>query len=179
MILYAVALADLAIRMGGRPWPGFTCLPLMDDELYPVVSPAYWAAQGRSGTVLDLLHLRLLHDRDPNASWAIWKKHHGPATLDTRIGARLTSSDLVLCGAEEGLGVALARHRLASDAIESGTLLRPFGDARVPLPYAYWIVLSDTVTVRETVGLVVDWLESEASKSVDQPSASPADGCDR
>lgn len=171
--------ADLAIRMGGRPWPGFTCVPLMDDELYPVVSSAYWAAQGRPGSVLDLRHLRLLHDRDPNASWAIWKKHHGPATLDTRIGARLTSSDLVLRGAEEGLGVALARHRLASDAIESGTLLRPFGDARVPLPYAYWIVLSDTASVRETVRLVVDWLESEASKPVGQPSATPANGCDR
>ena len=148
--------ADLAIRMGGRAWPGFTCLPLMDDEMYPVVSPAYWAAHGRPGTVQDLRHLRLLHDRDPNASWAIWKKHHGPSTLDTRIGARLTSSDLVLCGAEHGLGVALARHRLASDSIESGTLLRPFGDARVPLPYAYWIVLSDTAGVREAVRLVVD-----------------------
>ena len=32
--------ADHAIRMDGRPWPGFTCLPLMDGELYPVVSPA-------------------------------------------------------------------------------------------------------------------------------------------
>ena len=156
--------ADLAIRMGGRPWPGFACLPLMDDALYPVVSPAYWAAQGRPETPWDLLRLRLLHDRDPNASWAIWKKHHGPTGLDTRTGARFTSSDLVLCGAEHGLGVALARHRLASDAIESGVLLRPLGDARVSLPRAYWIVLSEATSRRETVRLVVDWLKAEASR---------------
>ena len=155
--------ADLAVRMGGRPWPGFTCIPLMDDELYPVVSPVYWAAHGRPSTPRDLRRLRLLHDRDPNASWALWKKHHGPPALDTRIGPRLTSSDLVLAGAEQGLGVALARHRLAGDTIESGTLLRPFGDARVALPNAYWIVLSDTAAVRDAVGVVVDWLESEAS----------------
>ena len=163
--------ADLAIRMGGRPWPGFTSLPLMDDALYPVVSPAYWVAHGRPDTPRDLRRLRLLHDRDPNASWAVWKKHHGPKALDTRIGARLTSSDLVLCGAEHGLGVALARHRLASDGIRSGALLRPFGNARVPLPHAYWIVLSDTAAMRETVRPVVDWLEAEASKHLAQPVA--------
>ena len=155
--------ADLAVRMGGRPWPGFTCTPLMDDALYPVVSPAYWAAHGRPSTPRDLRRLRLLHDRDPNASWALWKKHHGPPALDTRIGPRLTSSDLVLAGAERGLGVALARHRLAGDSIESGTLLRPLGDARIALPHAYWIVLSDTGAVRDAVRIVVDWLESEAS----------------
>ena len=165
--------ADLAIRMGGRPWPGFACLPLMDDALYPVVSPAYWAAQGRPETPWDLLRLRLLHDRDPNASWAIWKKHHGPTGLDTRTGARFTSSDLVLCGAEHGLGVALARHRLASDAIRSGALLRPLGDARVSLPRAYWIVLSDAASMRETVRSVVDWLKAEASKSIDHSTANP------
>lgn len=164
--------ADLAIRMGGRPWPGFTCLPLMDDALYPVVSPDYWAAQGRPDTLRDLPRLQLLHDRDPNASWAVWKKHHGPTALDPRIGARFTSSDLVLCGAEHGLGVALARHRLAGDAIGSGALLRPFGNAQVPLPSAYWIVLSDATSRREAVRLVVDWLEAQASGSAAWGAAS-------
>lgn len=162
--------ADFAIRMGGRPWPGLTCLPLMDDALYPVTSPAYWAAHGHARASQDLRRLRLLHDRDSNASWAVWKKHYGPKALDTRIGARFTSSDLVLCGAEHGLGVALARHRLASDAIQSGVLIRPFGDLEVPLPRAYWIVLSETASMRETVRPVVDWLEAEASRQTDQPT---------
>ena len=168
--------ADLAIRMGGRPWPGFTCLPLMDDALYPVMSPAYWAEHGRPDTPGRLRHLRLLHDRDPNASWAVWKKHHGPRSLDTRIGARFTSSDLVLYGAEHGLGVALARHRLAADAIRSGALLRPFGNALVPLRSAYWIILTDTAPVRETVKLVVDWLQAEASEPIDDLTAIPSPG---
>ncbi len=33
--------------------------------------------------------------------------------------------------------------------------------------------MSDTAAVRETDRLVVDWLESEASKPIDQPSARP------
>ena len=148
-----------------------SCLPLMDDALYPVMSPAFWAAHGQPDTPRDLLRLRLLHDRDPNASWTVWRKHHGPKALDTRIGPRLTSSDLMIRGAEHGLGVALARHRLASDSIRSGALLRPFGDVRVPLPHAYWIVISDTAGMREAVRPVVDWLEAEASKPPDRPIA--------
>ena len=143
----------------------------MDDALYTVVSPAYWAAHGRPDTPQDLRRLGLFRNRDPNASRAVWKKHHGSRALDTRIGARFTSSDLVLRGAEHGLGVALARHRLASDAIRSGALLRPFGEARIPLPHAYRIVLSDAAAMSEPVRPVVNWLEAEASSPLDQPIA--------
>ena len=87
----------------------------------------------------------------------------GPKLLDTRIGPRFTSSDVVLCCAGHGLGVALAKHRLDGNAIRSGTLLQPFGDARVALPNAYWVVLSDSAAMRETVNTVVGWLKEEAS----------------
>lgn len=157
--------ADLSIRMGIRPWPGLECQPLMDDVLYPVMSPAYWDAFKRPAVIADLSRLRLLHDRDPNASWAIWKKQYGPATLDTRTGSRFTSSDLVLCGAEHGLGVALARDRFAHDSIGAGTLLRPIDGAEVHMPQAYWIVRSHSAPNRDAVTLAIDWLIAEANRS--------------
>src|SRR5258708_8688381 len=48
--------------------------------------------------------LRLLHDRDPHASWEAWRRVHGPPALDVRRGPRseehtseLQSPDHLVC----------------------------------------------------------------------------------
>src|SRR5699024_7362830 len=83
---------DFAIRMGRGPWPDLDCEALMDDALYPVMSPSLWDRSGRPATPGRLTRLRLLHDRDPQASWSAWKQAHGPAGLDVRKGPRVASS---------------------------------------------------------------------------------------
>jgi LysR family glycine cleavage system transcriptional activator len=155
--------ADLTIRMGNRPAPGLIGEPLMDDILYPVMNADYWAANNEPNALENLTALRLLHDRDPNTSWVQWKKAFGPNTLDTRQGSRFTSSDLVLCAAEQGLGVALARDQLASGSIDSGDLIRPFGEIQLPLQAAYWLVHAPRAMERADVKCVVEWLREEVS----------------
>ena len=154
--------ADLAIRMGRGHWPDGRSEPLMDDALYPVMSPSYWEKSGRPHRPADLLGLRLLHDRDPNASWESWRLSYGPAELDVRKGPRFASTDLVLRAATLGQGVALARHRLAMDDVAAGTLLRPIPRLSVPLGPAYWIVLPRRSRVREATTAVVEWLKTQA-----------------
>ena len=156
--------ADISIRMGRGPWRGVVGDPLMDDRLYPVMSTGYWQDAGQPDDIAELARLRLLHDRDPNASWAAWKQEHGPALLDVRRGPRFTSSDLVLRAAEQGLGVALARDRLASDSIANGTLVRPFGRLRVLLQDAYWLLEGTTQRKRQAVRSAIDWLVTEAGR---------------
>jgi LysR family glycine cleavage system transcriptional activator len=153
---------DLAIRMGRGPWRDLDCEPLLDEVLYPVVSPAYWKQVGAPKRPV-LTRLRLLHDRDPSTSWDAWRRTHGPVTLDVRRGPRLASSDLVLRAALQGQGVALARHRLAADDVASGALLRPFGDARVELGPSYWLVLATNARTRPATAVVVAWLKGEAA----------------
>ncbi|MGH8496128.1 MAG: LysR substrate-binding domain-containing protein [Gammaproteobacteria bacterium] len=155
--------AEIAIRMGKGPWPALDCEPLMDDSLYPVMSRALWEASDRPADPSSLKHLRLLHDRDPNASWASWLSVHGPRDIDTGAGPRFASSDLVLRAAAQGLGVALARHRLAADDITAGALVRPFGDLRVELPTAYWIVRPPGAVDSMAVTSVIEWLKSQAT----------------
>ncbi|MEO7431173.1 MAG: LysR substrate-binding domain-containing protein [Dokdonella sp.] len=156
---------DLAVRMGAGAWPGVDCEPLMDDVLYPVMSPALWKEARQSRDVSSLRTLRLLHDRDPLASWEHWRTQFGPASIDLKKGPRLASSDLVLRAAELGQGVALARGRLAADALESGALIRPFGMREVRLTDAYWIVRpkGDALrsTRRRTVETVIRWLRDQ------------------
>jgi LysR family glycine cleavage system transcriptional activator len=152
---------DLAIRMGRGPWPGARAEPMMDDALYPVMSARLHATSRRPHRVEDLLRLRLLHDRDPNASWDAWRRVHGPRALDVRRGPRFSSSDLVLRAAAQGQGVALARDRLVTGDLASGALLRPLGGLEVALPAAYWIVRPDRAPTR-SARAVLEWLRREA-----------------
>lgn len=166
---------DLAVVMGEGPWRGLRAEPLADDALYPVMSPDYWRRAGRPTTPADLVGLRLLHDRDPLASWELWGRAHAPTGLevgpDWSRGPRFTSTDLVLRAASQGQGVALALHRLADDDVRSGLLLRPLGELAVHLPSVHWIVRSKDAPRREAVDTLVAWLRREASA---QPGAGAA-----
>lgn len=156
---------DLAIRMGRGPWPDGRCEVLMDDALYPVMSASFWRNARRPARLDDLRGLRLIHDRDPNASWATWRDTYGPKSLDVRGGVRYTSSDLALRGAALGQGVALARHRLAFDDLSAGTLLRPLGDLKIDVPNAYWVVIPSHSWARPAVTSVVSWLKEQGSEA--------------
>jgi LysR family glycine cleavage system transcriptional activator len=157
-----VAGVDLAIRMGRGPWSDGRAVVLMDDALYPVMSRAFWENAGRPARPADLVGLRLLHDRDPSASWEAWRQAHGPKRLDVQSGPRFASSDLVLRAAALGQGVALARDRLVTDDLASGVLLRPIGELSVPLEAAYWVVVPRTHPPREAVAQLVEWLKAQA-----------------
>lgn len=154
---------DLAVSMGPRRAADPRWQRLMGDELYPVMSPSFWRRYGRPSKPEDLVGLRLLHDRDPDASWGEWRSVHGPDRLDVRKGPRLTSTDLVLRAAANGQGVALARHRLAVEAVASGQLLRPLGDLSVELRDAYWIILPRHTLPKPATRTVVRWLERQAA----------------
>ncbi len=157
--------ADVAIRMGKGPWPDVDCEPLMDDELYPVVARSAFGS-GPAWSDRDLGRATLLHDRDPSASWGLWRAAFGPGSLDVRKGPRFVSSDLVLRAAAQGLGVALARDRLARDDVANGSLVRPFGDRSLRVPDAYWIVTrtrdSEADPERQAVTVLIEWLKAQA-----------------
>lgn len=154
--------ADFAIRMGSGPWHGFDCEPLMDEALYPVMSPALWKTKGRPQVPEDLVRTGLLHDRDPQTSWEIWKRAYGPASLNVRKGPHLTSSDLLLRAAALGQGVALARHRLACEDVAAGILVRPMHHLHVPLGTSYWIVRNRQAPVRPAALRTIAWLKHAA-----------------
>lgn len=153
---------DVALRVGRGAWPDLVCEPLMDDALYPVMSPALFERAGRPRSVEKLGALRLLHDRDPFASWSMWRDAHAPADLDVKRGPRFASSDLVLQAAVLSQGVALARHRLAAADLASGALIRPFGGKAVVLREAYWLVRLPRADRLAAVRAVVGWLKERA-----------------
>lgn len=161
--------SDLSIRMG-RIRSGETGEPLMDDALTPVAAPRR-LAQARAarggptgnGHPAALLHdLPLLHDRDPNAGWALWAQHHCALNRDLDRRPRFASSDLVLRAAKLGQGVALARLRLANDDLRSGALER-LSEASVMMPDAYWLIGRTDRQERARVQAVRAWLKKEGA----------------
>lgn len=153
---------DLNLRMGKGPWPGLLCDPLMDDEIFPVVSKRVAASLGGIEPAQSLAKMKLLHDNDPAVSWSEWKRRFGPADLDVRRGPRYSSSDLVLRAAAHSLGVALARRCLAADDLETGALVRVHKQESIVIPKSYWMVLPEGGTQTSALATVQEWLREEA-----------------
>ncbi len=151
---------DLAVRMGRGRWTGVAIHPLMDDRLYPVMSPDLYAAIKAPVAPESLIGCRLLHDRDPQASWEAWRTAFGPANLEVSQGPRFTSSELLIRAAILGHGVALAHGRLVQGDIAAGRLVRPFGDMGINLGTTYWLVTPNHARLRPAVAAVVKWLKS-------------------
>ncbi|GFE90122.1 LysR substrate-binding domain-containing protein [Steroidobacter agaridevorans] len=157
--------ADLALRMGGGPWPDGICEPLMDELLYPVATRGYWKSLGERKPARALAKARLLHDRDPDSGWDRWFDVYPARNIDLRVGPRFTSSDLVLQAAAQGLGVALARGSLAEIDVSRGILFRPFEADHVRIANAYWLVRRrDDATARPAMHAVIEWIKACAAK---------------
>jgi LysR family glycine cleavage system transcriptional activator len=155
--------SDFAIRSGAGAWPSFDTQPFMDDALFPVMSPRLWESSGRPRDVAALRTLRLLHDRDPRASWQRWRERFGPMDLDVRSGARFASSDLVLRAAAQGMGIALGHARLVADDLASGVLMRPFAALEIALGPSYWIATPEGAVMRPAAKTVVAWFMQQAA----------------
>ena len=113
----------------------------MNDRLVPVCTPQIAAQLERPR---DLVGVRLLHDDDPQAQWFRWLEIAAEKMIPTMVqhlrkGARFASSSLLLKAAIAGQGVALARERLADQALKTGALVQPFPE-KVELGTAYWLV---------------------------------------
>ncbi|MEX2124758.1 MAG: LysR substrate-binding domain-containing protein [Woeseia sp.] len=159
---FDAGVADFAIRMGSGPWRDVHAEALMEERIYPVMSPAYWQQTGWPDKPADLARLRLLHDRDPQTAWQTWRQTFGPSTLDVQSGPRFASTDLLLRAAAQGQGVALARHQLAAEDLASNHLIRPFGDLQLDLGIAYWLVRPTHGLPTSTAKTVMDWLLQQA-----------------
>ncbi len=153
--------ADMALRMGSEPSVEGKSELLMDDALYPVASPEYWRGLRVANAKRAIASARLLHDRDPSSAWERWFRPFPATGVNLRAGPRFTSSDLVLRAAAVGLGLALARDRLAASDIAAGVLIRPFGACEVKLARAYWLVLPSAGLASAAQETVAQWLREQ------------------
>ena len=153
---------DIAIRYGRGQYPGLEAELLMQEDLFPVCSPALLAGSHPLRTPADLKYQTLIHD-DFHIDWSMWLRAAGITGIDAHRGPRLTSSGQALQAAALGEGVVLGRSGLVGDDLAAGRLVRPF-EFKMPAGLAYYLVYPPRAIQRKKVKAFRDWLFAEIER---------------
>ncbi|WP_288627579.1 DNA-binding transcriptional regulator DsdC, partial [uncultured Citrobacter sp.] len=156
---------DLAIYFDDAPSAQLTHHFLMDEEILPVCSPDYASRYGLTGSLVNLPHCTLLHDRQAWSNdsgtdeWHSWAQHFA-VNLPTSSGIGFDRSDLAVIAAMNHIGVAMGRKRLVQKRLDSGELVAPFGDMALKCHQHYYIT---TLPGRQwpKIEAFIGWLQEQ------------------
>jgi LysR family glycine cleavage system transcriptional activator len=162
---------DVGIRWGYGRWAGLHSEKLMEDECFPVCSPALLPKRRRLA-LSDLARLTLLHDDSPD-DWRRWLRAAGATGIDPERGHVFTDASLTLQLAVAGRGIALGRRVLVERELVEGRLVRPFSQA-IPSDPAYYLVFSPPTAELPRVRAFRAWLLEQVSAAAPTPPAPPA-----
>jgi LysR family glycine cleavage system transcriptional activator len=144
---------DAALRFGVAGWPQVHADLLFDEWVLPVATPALLARHRRNGFG-DLGRWPLLGDSV--GRWDQWFARHG-GSPPKRFVARFDSSETLVRGATEGLGVALIPTALAQPLLRVRRLVR-IGARRLPAGQSYYLVYPERTLGLEPFLRFRDWL---------------------
>ncbi len=167
---FAARGIDVGVRYGAGSWPGLVADKLMDEEIYPVCSPALLRQHRRLRRPADLAGVKFIHDlsvaaRSGFATWSAWLEHAG-VTIDARRGLRINNSAAVLQAAIDGHGVALARSPMARDDLAAGRLVRLFPEIVLASALSYFVVYRPESAALPKLVAFRDWLRGECADVV-------------
>ena len=136
---YMTMSADrIAIRLGAGTWPGTLARPLFHERLRPYASEAVARRIGVDARPETILAEPLIHDLSVE-NWRLW---FNCPRLDLRPEDRILSSyDLALLAAAQGLGVVLLREPYGLEQISQLGLM-PVSSHAVANPLAFHVVMS-------------------------------------
>jgi len=157
---------DLAITLGTGEFPQHQRWRFVDEEIFPVCSPAFLAGSDGLADVQALTRATLLHLEEryarPRLDWAGWLARFGVAMhRNTRL-FRFNDYSVVLQAAIEGQGVAMGWRHLVAPLIEQGLLVRPVPQS-VTTDQPIYIVASRRGKLRPEAAHLRDWLVAEAA----------------
>lgn len=166
IIDFRVEDVDMAVRYGRGGWPDVVAEQWMEEDIFPVCSPAL-LEEIPLDTPQDLANHTLIHD-DHEINWRLWLKTAGVTGVNPDRGPYYQTTALAIQAAVDGQGVALGRGALVSTQLENGALVRPF-DLSLPDDLCFYVVYPPAAAGSRKVQLFTDWLFREAR--IDRPSA--------
>jgi len=133
---------DFAIRHGRGSWPEVEATFLLAEAAMPVCAPGYIETLPEGPTAAlpaDLLRgKRLIVNAHFPDEWEEWSRAHGVEPPAHGSLVTMDAMEQALQLAEQGHGLAMARHPVADGWLESGRLVAPFGGAN-PTGAAYYL----------------------------------------
>lgn len=160
---------DLAIDLNDGSYPGLITTSLLEEELFPVCSPALQVGKPPLDTPSQLVHYPLLHDITAwrgsyeYAEWEFYLNAIGASGIDVRRGHTFNRNHLTIEAAIMGMGVAIARKALITNELEEGSLIIPFGHP-IAARKKYVLVYRDGALQTPARRAVHDWLVEQALK---------------
>ncbi len=161
---------DLGIRVGAGRWPGVRSELLLEQEVFPVCSPAL-AAELREPA--DILKLPVVVDEHAMFSWDVWLKSVGLAGAQMSVRHSFNDASLALDAAIAGQGVMLAWQTLAGYAVMKGSLVAPFG-IRAKTGFGHYFVTSTSRRESKAALAFKQWVREEVEEGMRQLAAIPA-----
>jgi LysR family glycine cleavage system transcriptional activator len=151
---------DAAIRYGGGTWPGLSAEHLMDEMVFPVVSPHY-----RGGRLppapTDLQDCVLL--RQSAQPWTPWFQAAGLAFVEPQDGVVFSDMLLALRAAVAGQGIVLARRSLVEEELRSGSLVRLWAHEVIDV-HAHYLVWPLASSRLAAIGKLRTWLVGQVAE---------------
>lgn len=163
---------ELGIRYGLGHWPGLTAHLLMQDELFPVASPALPEAIALRDAA-GIATLPLLDDLSPQG-WPEWFRAAGVRGPVPPPQITFNDSTDAMRAAVYGMGAALARTHIAQPYLQRHELVSLPGPA-LKARYAYYIVHPSHRMPGPAAQSFIDWLRREAADERTPIPALPAE----
>jgi len=162
---------DIGVRYGMGSWAGLTAELLMNEEVFPVCSPAMLRQTSRLTNPADLEQETLIHDLSMDGqagfpTWGAWLQKAGATNVSGSRGMKINNSAAVLQAAVEGHGIALARSVMVRDDLLSGRLVRLFSEIGFASPLAYYVVYRADCASLPRIRAFRDWLMLEAQSDI-------------
>ena len=166
---------DLAIVHGDGAWPGYEAELLLDEEVFPVCSPAYLERHGAIARPADLLDRVLIDLDDDHWNWINWRVWLTERTADLPQsepgnepgnepgGLRrlvINSYPLIVQAARDGLGVALGWKHLVDEPLAAGALVRPL-DELVRTDFGYYLLMRQDREASPQATLFCNWVRKQ------------------
>jgi LysR family transcriptional regulator, glycine cleavage system transcriptional activator len=152
---------DVAIRSGRDSWPKLSCDLLGRLAFIPVGAPGYLRDVSRDGA-LDWSRATLIQIPTSAEDWETWCNH---SRIDVSAARKIivSSVQLALEAAADGLGIAIGRLPLINDDLAAGRLAVAV-DHIVPVLTGYWFVAPPGVETRREIVAFRNWLIKETSQ---------------
>ena len=156
---------DLRLSYGRNHYPDMVTVPIMQDEVVPMCSPAYLdrnpeARQAGLSAVPDddLIHTNWGPSFVSHPTWQLWLAELGRVPDEAR-GYRVGSSSLALDLAVRGIGVALGQRHMGADDLKSGRLV-VLDERALPLGHPYCLVYPPAKARKAGLIDLVTWLKA-------------------
>ena len=154
---------DFSLVFGKPDFVGMKSVPLFNDIMTPVCSPAYLEANGPVEKLEDILSLNLLHMQAQHSSWIGWRRWLRNLGLEPPGESRQLAFNNyyhVIQACMGGQGFALGWLRMLGDQLNNGQLVAPLSE-QVEADDKYYLTYPRNKSPQWDLSPFHDWLIAE------------------